>query len=644
MGTEEERETWSRKVEYLLATIGYAVGLGNVWRFPYLCFRSGGGAFLIPFFIMLVLCGIPLLYMEMAVGQFTQQGPIGALAKLCPLLKGAGMATVVISFLFTTYYNVIITWAFYYLVSSFTSVLPWTDCDHDWNSKQCWDGKNRTVLDPVTNETIVMKQSNDSLSPTEDFYERQLLEKTSGIEEQGVLQWDLSLILLLCWIIVYFCIWKGPKSTGKVVYFTATFPYVVLITLLIRGVTLPGAMNGIRYFIVPRWELLRDANVWVNAAAQTFNSLGIAFGGIITMSSYNKRKNKILKDVLILGVVDALTCLLAGFAIFSILGYLAYNQEKDVEEVIKEGPGLVFVIYPEAFTTMPVSQLFSVLFFFMLICLGIDSEFASVEVIVTTIQDHFSPQVKKYLKRKEVLVVVVCLVSFLCGLPNITQGGIYFFQLIDYFAAALSLMYLAFFEVIAITWFYGAGRLARNIEQMTGSRPPLFFVICWYGISPLLIFGIWIFSLVQYQPFSVAGYEYPTWAIVIGWLIAVLSIACIPIGIVHSIATAEGKSLWRKFVNSLKSPLEYPMDPAMNGDITSNGIVFTDLSSKGVVLTKVDHNTESTNFPVNDLDHEKGPPSYSESGEKLYPHLHENEDYWGRKSLLNDDEKFRNNL
>lgn len=539
-------------MEYLLAMAGYSVGLGNVWRFPYLCFRSGGGAFLIPFFIMLALCGIPLLYMEMAVGQYTHQGPIGALAKLCPFFKGAGLATVVISFLFTTYYNVIITWSFYYLFSSFTSKLPWSDCSNEWNSPNCFDGKNRTIVDPVSNLTIVWQQANKTLSPTEDFYERSLLNKTNGIDEPGLLKWDLSLLLMMCWILVYFCIWKGPKLTGKVVYFTALFPYVVLLILLVRGLTLPGAIDGILYFIVPRWELLLDAKVWVNAAAQTFNSLGIAFGGVITLSSYQVRKNKILKDVLVIGLVDAFTCILAGFAIFSILGYLAHNQQKDVVDVVSEGPGLVFVIYPESFTSMPVSQLISALFFFMLVCLGIDSQFASVEVIVTTIQDHFSVQVKKYLKRKEILVLVVCIISYLCGLPNVTQGGIYFFQLIDYYAATMSLMYLAFFEVIAVTWFYGARRLARNVQAMTGVHPSMFFIVCWYVVSPVLIFGIWMFSLAQYQPLSVAHYIYPKWAVALGWLMAAMSIIGIPVGMVHSVCTTPGNTLLQKFFNSLK--------------------------------------------------------------------------------------------
>ncbi|XP_048764055.1 sodium- and chloride-dependent GABA transporter ine-like [Ostrea edulis] len=568
------RQKWSKNVEFLLAAIGYCVGLGNVWRFPYLCYSSGGGAFLVPFFLMLILCAVPLLYMELTVGQYTQKGPVGALGKLCPLFKGAGLATVVISFLFTTYYNVIIAWAFYYLFSCFQAVLPWVGCNHDWNSPNCWDG---TATQNFTNTTtnasymVPVNKPNGTISPTEDFYQTYVLERTKGIEEPGQLKWELALILFLCWVLVYFCIWKGPKSTGKVVYFTATFPYLVLVTLLIRGVTLPGSLNGIMFFIKPKWELLLEPKVWVNAAAQNFNSIGIAFGGIITMSSYNKFHNRIIKDVIVIAVVDAITCLLAGFAIFSILGYLAENQGKSVDDVIQQGPGLVFVIYPEAFTTMPVPQLFAAVFFLMLISLGIDSQFASTEVIVTTINDHFHSQVKKYLRRKEVLVALVCFCSFICGLPNVTQGGYYFFSLIDHYAAAVSLMYLAFFEVIAITWFYGARRLGKNVKEMNGSSPNIFFIICWYFISPVFIFGIWLFSMISYRPFQLDDYEFPVWATVLGWFIAALSVLCVPIGMIHAIYQAKGNTLWQKFRNSIVSPLnenaEASYPSLQNGDI-----------------------------------------------------------------------------
>ncbi|ELU15127.1 hypothetical protein CAPTEDRAFT_142937 [Capitella teleta] len=538
------RQQWSKEVEFVLACVGNAVGLGNLWRFPYLCYDSGGGAFLIPYFIMLIVCGIPLLYMELAMGQYTRQGPVGALKKLCPFFQGAGMGTVMLSFLLCTYYNVILTWAMYYMFSVFTDPLPWSHCNNSWNSKMCWGDYSNSSIKPP----------NNSVSPSQEFYENHILQQTDGIEDQGSIIWQLALILLLSWVLVYLCLFKGVRWTGKaiyfifcVVYFTAIFPYIIIITLLVKGLTLPGSEKGVEFFIKPRWELLKDPKVWVNAAAQNFNSIGIAFGSMVAFSSYNKRNNKILRDVLSICLLNSATSILAGFAIFSILGYIALNQGKEVSEVVSEGPGLVFIVYPEAFTSLnfPGSNILAFLFFFMLLCLAIDSQFASVEVVLTTLDDHFGVSLRRILKRKELVVLIVCAFAYLLGLPNITNGGIYFFKLIDTYSSGISLMLIAFFEVIAVAWGYGAHRLAKNIEEMTGSRPYLYFLICWFALSPLLISAIMIFNWIQYTPISYGDYEYPDWGIGIGWLLASLSLVCIPIGIVKAIWEAEGSNFFQ---------------------------------------------------------------------------------------------------
>ncbi len=197
---------------------------------------------------------------------------------------------------------------------------------------------------------------------------------SEGIHDFGSVQWELLGFLALAWIVVYFCIWKSVKTTGKVVYFTATFPYILLIAFLIRGCTLPGADVGIRYFIEPQWEKMFDSKVWIYAAAQVFNSIGIAFGCLVAFSSYNAFHGPILRDTLIVVVIDALTCILCGFCVFSTMGNLALEQNKSVDDVISDGPGLVFVVFPHALAQMPLPQFWSAVFFFMLILLGIDSQ------------------------------------------------------------------------------------------------------------------------------------------------------------------------------------------------------------------------------------------------------------------------------
>uniref|UniRef100_A0A3B3ZWM0 Transporter n=1 Tax=Periophthalmus magnuspinnatus TaxID=409849 RepID=A0A3B3ZWM0_9GOBI len=525
MDQGSSRPTWSRQIEFTLAGIGCAVGLGNVWRFPYLCYRSGGGAFLVPYLLMLLLLGIPLLYMELTVGQYTRRGPVHALAKVCPLLKGVGMASVAISFIMCTYYNVVITWALYYLFSSFQQPLPWTSCNNTWNTENC---------------TSHSTNSSHSSTASQEFFNYKMLQQTDSVEEAGTLRWELFLILILAWILIYFCIFKGVKSTGKVVYFTALFPYVILIALLINNVQLPGALDGITFFIVPEWSKLQSVEVWVNAAAQIFNSIGIGFGSLLAMSSYNSFNNNVLKDTLAIALINSFTSILAGFVIFSAFGYMSYLQGIPVSQLAVDGPGLVYIVYPQAFAQMPLPQLWAVLFFFMLLCLGLDSEFAMVEVMVTSLMDQFDQGLMKFFKRKELFVLAVCGVASLLGIPCVMQVGIYVFQLMDHYTAIVSIMFLAFFEIIAICWCYGVNRLSDNLMEMTGSRANIFFRLCWLIIDPLLISVILVFSVIQFKPARYGDYTFPSWAQGVGWVIALASIIWIPLGAVHTLWVLSG--------------------------------------------------------------------------------------------------------
>ncbi|XP_063907694.1 sodium- and chloride-dependent GABA transporter ine-like isoform X2 [Zophobas morio] len=542
------RQTWSNKLQFVLACVGYSVGLGSVWRFPYLCYKSGGGVFLIPYIIIMIVCGVPMLYMELAVGQYTGRGPIGALGHLCPLLKGTGLGSVVISFLMSTYYSVIIAYGIYYFFTSFKPKQPWEDCSHRWNDEECWI--------PSKSAANVSKPQS-SQTPAEQFYDKKVLQIGNGIEDFDSLRWELVACLICAWVLVYFAIWKSIKSSAKVRYFTATLPFLLIIVFLAKSLTLEGADKGMRYFFRPKFELLLDAKVWVNAAAQTFNSMGIAFGSMISFASYSKYNNNILHDTLAVSFVNAITSLLVGIFAFATIGNIALEQGTSIEAVIDDGPGLIFVVYPQAMAKMPAAQLWAVLFFFMLICLALNSQFAIVEVVVTSIQDGFPAWIKKNLVCHEILVLIICVVSLICGLPNVTQGGIYFFQLIDHYAASISIMYLAFFEVVAIAWFYGVRRLSKNVNTMTGRPPSVYFKFCWMVATPLMIFSVWVFCMIDYESptYNNGEYHYPTWAIVIGWVISSLSILCIPIYMVYMLLNSSGITFLEKVKNSLKSDL-----------------------------------------------------------------------------------------
>ncbi|MEJ1276210.1 solute carrier family 6 (neurotransmitter transporter dopamine) member 3 [Cricetulus griseus] len=413
-GDAQPRETWGKKIDFLLSVVGFAVDLANVWRFPYLCYKNGGGAFLIPYTLFLIIAGMPLFYMELALGQYNREGA-ATVWKICPFFKGVGYAVILIALYVGFYYNVIIAWSLYYLFASFTLNLPWTNCGHAWNSPNCTDPKllNASVLGDHT------KYSKYKFTPAAEFYERGVLHlhESSGIHDIGLPQWQLLLCLMVVIIVLYFSLWKGVKTSGKVVWITATLPYFVLFVLLVHGVTLPGASNGINAYLHIDFYRLKEATVWIDAATQIFFSLGAGFGVLIAFASYNKFDNNCYRDALLTSTINCVTSFISGFAIFSILGYMAHEHKVKIEDVATEGAGLVFVLYPEAISTLSGSTFWAVLFFLMLLALGLDSSMGGMEAVITGLADDF--QVLK--RHRKLFTFGVTISTFLLAMFCITK-------------------------------------------------------------------------------------------------------------------------------------------------------------------------------------------------------------------------------
>uniref|UniRef100_A0AAX7TBL2 Transporter n=1 Tax=Astatotilapia calliptera TaxID=8154 RepID=A0AAX7TBL2_ASTCA len=469
-GGYNERGQWNNKIEFVLSVAGEIIGLGNVWRFPYLCYKNGGGAFFVPYVIFFICCGIPVFFLETALGQFTSEGGITCWRKVCPLFEGIGYATQVIEAHLNIYYVVILAWAIFYLFNCFTTELPWAGCGHYWNTEYCVDyyGENATN---ITNP--------NASSPVIEFWERRVLKISDGIEHMGGMRWELAMCLALAWFICYFCIWKGPKSTGKV-----------------------RTRDKCLFYLYPDISRLSDPQVWVDAGTQIFFSYAICLGCLTALGSYNAYNNNCYRDCIMLCCLNSGTSFVAGFAIFSVLGFMAYEQNVPIEAVAESGPGLAFIAYPKAVTMMPLSPLWACLFFMMLIFLGLDSQFVCVESLVTAVVDMY-PDTFRRGYRRELLILGMSIVSFFIGLIMCMEGGMYVFQLFDAYAASgMCLLFVAIFESICIGWVYGKIR------------------------------GIFLFFLIKYKPLKYNNvYVYPDWGYGIGWFMAMSSMVCIPLEI-----------------------------------------------------------------------------------------------------------------
>ncbi|XP_060929130.1 solute carrier family 6 member 4a isoform X1 [Limanda limanda] len=528
---DRPRETWSKKMDFLLSVIGYAVDLGNVWRFPYICYQNGGGAFLLPYLLMAVFGGVPLFYMELALGQFHRSGCISIWKHICPIFKGIGFAICIIALYIAFYYNTIMAWALYYLLSSLRPTLPWTTCTNSWNTANC-----NSYMSTDHN----VSWTNSSTSPAEEFYTRHVLQVhlSPGLHDLGSVSWQLALCLLFIFTIVYFSIWKGVKTSGKVVWVTATFPYLVLLILLVRGATLPGAWRGVVFYLKPDWEKLLSTTVWIDAAAQIFFSLGPGFGVLLAFASYNPFHNNCYKDALITSSVNCLTSFLSGFVIFTVLGYMAEMRQLEVDAVAKDaGPSLLFIIYAEAIANMPAATFFAIIFFLMIIMLGLDSTFAGLEGVITAMLDEF-PQLLA--KRREWFVLGLVCVCFLGALSTLTYGGAFVVKLFEEYATGPAVITVVLLEVIAVSWFYGTNRFCNDIQLMLGFYPGCFWRVCWVAICPCFLLFI-IISFLAFPPeVKLFHYHYPQWTVVLGYCIGVSSFICVPAYMVFHLLTAKG--------------------------------------------------------------------------------------------------------
>ena len=497
-----KRDQWNSNLGFLFAAIGSAVGLGNIWRFPYVAYENGGGAFLIPYFIALLTAGIPILMLEFALGHKKQASAPKAFRKVDSKWEWIGWWSVLfVMFGIVAYYIVVIGWTLNYFVFSFT---------------QKWG------------------------EDTNDFFFNDFLKISKGPWDIQGLNYPIlgavALVWIINWLITYRGIKKGIESAVK---FMMPILLVISLGIVIWSLTLTGASKGIKTYVTPDFNKMMDIKVWVAAYGQIFFSLSLGFGIMIAYSSYLPKKANIFKNSLIVGFSNSFYEVFAGFGVFSVLGYMATQQSKEVSEVVTSGIGLAFIAYPKAISMLPGGAFFGILFFFLLSIAGISSSISIIEAFTSAVIDKFGYERKK-------IVTVISIIGFFLSMLFVTNAGLFWLDIVDHFLNQYGLLTVGILEAGVIGWFYKTERLKHHILDnlgLEGKKHKIFkyFVLqtwmyCIKFITPVALGIAIIYSLIEELGTPYEGY--PISAIIIlgvGWLL-----------ITHFVAFSFSGFTWKK--------------------------------------------------------------------------------------------------
>jgi len=457
-----QREFWSSRLAFYFATAGAAIGFGNVWRFPGLSVKYGGGAFFIPYLVALFAIGIPLTVLEIGFGQYFQTGDIGVFGGFHPRLRGVGVCSLACAFMVGSYYVVLIGWVVNAFVSSWDDDAPWANPDITGDEAISYFYNNIVGMGTVTDS---------------DLKPSRIVGKNVGYTA-------------LVWLVIFTVTFFGLKTTGRVTYVTMGLPFVILFMFLGRALSLEGAVDGVTAYIGV-WDLsvLRsDREVWSVACSQVFFSISLTFGLLTSYGSHCRRDEPVLLNSCVVVGLNSMYSIITGFAVFSALGHLAHLEGVPVTDLPYGGFSLVFGTWPVVLGTLPYGLFWVRLLFFNLFLLGIDSAFAFVESAVTILQDTV---IFRDTPRR-ILIVGYIVPSFLCGILYCTDAGLFFLDVIDFYVNFVMLL-VGFLQGFGAAWAYGILDQYKSI----GVKATISYMMCNF-VPVFIAIGFWATSLPRW--------------------------------------------------------------------------------------------------------------------------------------------------
>ncbi|MCH9696580.1 MAG: sodium-dependent transporter [Gammaproteobacteria bacterium] len=457
-----KRQRWNTELGFLLAAVGSAVGLGNIWRFSYLAYTHGGGAFLLPYCIALLTIGIPLLILEFGAGHEREGSAPLVFAKISRDWEWLGWWTVmIVMFGIMLYYSTIISWCANYLVLSF---------DLGWGN-----------------------------DPDHFFFKQFLKVSDSPVDLQSLqtpILIGLAVVWCLCWLIVSRGVQHGIELANKVL-----MPLLLVLTiiLVVWATRLDGAMTGIMAYIDPDFSKMTNPQVWIDAYSQIFFTLSLGFGIMIAYASYLPEETNLTHAALVTVALNSGYSILAGFGVFAILGFMAESEGKAIADVVTQSIGLAFVVYPKALNLFPAGNYFGVIFFFCLVIAGLSSAVSIIEAFTAAISDKFG------LNRQR-MVFVLCSFGFLGSLIFATNAGLHWLDIVDHYITHYGLVTIGFLECILVAWIFNLDQLQAHINKISSIKLGKDWNIMVRFVAPAALFIILGYDLFNEFAEPYGGY------------------------------------------------------------------------------------------------------------------------------------------